>query len=166
MKRLTEAELSSGEHSYTVEEAAKYLDQARSGKPVRFEWHRRNRDGSLHWDEVVLKKAVIAGKPRIVAFTREITERKHAEEALRASEEHYRAIFNASADGLLLRDADFRVVDVNPAFLAMTGYAREDDRKLSAAAGFDHHLVKPVDFVTLESLLAAPQPAAPVAYRD
>ncbi|MGQ0752574.1 MAG: PAS domain-containing hybrid sensor histidine kinase/response regulator [Betaproteobacteria bacterium] len=126
LKRVTVADLSSGAHPYTIEEAAKYLDQARSGEPVRFEWHRRNRDGSLHWDEAVLKKAVIAGKPRIVAFTREITERKHSEEALRASEEHYRAIFNASADGLLLRDADFRVVDVNPAFLAMTGYTREE----------------------------------------
>ncbi|MGQ0525289.1 MAG: PAS domain S-box protein [Betaproteobacteria bacterium] len=125
MKRLSVADLSSGEHPYTVEEAAKYMERARSG-PVRFEWHRRNRDGTLHWDEVVLKEAVIAGKPRIVAFTREITERKHSEEALRASEEHYRAIFNASADGLLLRDADFRAVDVNPAFLALTGYAREE----------------------------------------
>jgi PAS domain S-box-containing protein len=126
IKRITVADLSSGEHPYTVEEAQKYLDRARSEEPVRFEWHRRNRDGSLHWDEVVMKKAVIAGKPRIVAFTREITERKHSEEALRASEEHYRAIFNASADGLLLRDADFRAVDVNPAFLALTGYAREE----------------------------------------
>jgi PAS domain-containing protein len=31
------------------------------------------------------------------------------------SEEQYRAIFNAVADSLVLRDADFRVVDVNPA---------------------------------------------------
>jgi len=139
LKRVPLANLSSGEHPYTIKEAAKYLDQARSGKPVRFEWHRRNRDDSLHWDEVVLKKAVIAGKPRIVAFTREITERKHAEQALRASEEHYRAIFNASADGLLLRDAEFRVVDVSPAFLAMTGYTRDE------VMGVRHVITMPVD---------------------
>ena len=126
MKRITVADISSGEHPYTMEEAAKLLDRARSGEPLRFEWHRRNKDGTLHWDEVVLKRAVIAGKPRIVAFTREITERKLAEQALRASEEHYRAIFNASSEGLVLRDAEFRVVDVNPAFLAMTGYSREE----------------------------------------
>ena len=139
MKRATVADVSSGVHPYTAEQAAKYLEQARAGKPVRFEWHRRNRNGSLHWDEVVLRKAVIAGKPRIVAFSREITERKHSEEALRASEEHYRAIFNASADGLLLRDAEFRVVDVSPAFLALTGYARED------VMGVRHVITMPKD---------------------
>jgi CheY-like chemotaxis protein len=50
--------------------------------------------------------------------------------------------------------------------IALTGYAREDDKKLSAAAGFDHHLVKPVDFMTLESLLTAPQASEPVVYRS
>jgi len=138
MKRLTAGELSSGVHPYTMEEAARLIERARSGGPLKFEWHRRNKDGSLHWDEVVLKKAVIAGKPRIVAFTREITERKLAEQALRASEEHYRAIFNASSEGLVLRDADFRVVDVNPAFLAMTGYTREE------VLGVRHVLTMPV----------------------
>jgi PAS domain S-box-containing protein len=126
LKRLTVADVSSGEHPYTREEAAKLLERAKAGEPLSFEWHRRNKDGSLHWDEVFLRKAVIAGKPRILAVTREITERKLTEQALRASEEHYRAIFHAAADGLLLRDAEFRVVDVNPAFLALTGYAREE----------------------------------------
>jgi PAS domain S-box-containing protein len=86
MKRVTVADISSGEHPYTMEEAGKLIEQARSGMPLRFEWHRRNKDGSLHWDEVVLKKAVIAGKPRIVAFTREITERKLSEQALRQAQ--------------------------------------------------------------------------------
>jgi PAS domain S-box-containing protein len=126
MRRLTVTDISSGEQPYTAQEAARYIQNARMGRAQRFEWHRRNKDGSLHWDEVVLKRAVIAGEPRILAFTREITERKLTEQALRASEEQYRAIFNASADGLLLRDANFRVVDVNPAFLAITGYSRED----------------------------------------
>ena len=52
----------------------------------------------------------------MLAFIRDITERKAPSEALRASEEQYRAIFDASADALVLRDADFRIVDVNPAY--------------------------------------------------
>jgi two-component system cell cycle sensor histidine kinase/response regulator CckA len=80
MLRLSVSDVSSGQHPYTAEEAGRHLQQARMGKTQRFEWHRRNRDGSLHWDEVVLKRAEIAGEPRIVAFTREITGRKHAEE--------------------------------------------------------------------------------------
>ena len=83
MKHLGVADISSGEHPYTAEEAGKFLRAAREGTPVRFEWHRKNRDGSLHWDEVCLKSTVLGGEKRIVAFAREITERKRAEEALR-----------------------------------------------------------------------------------
>lgn len=37
--------------------------------------------------------------------------------------------------------------------VAVTGYGQEDDRRLSGEAGFDHHLVKPVDINALEKLL-------------
>jgi PAS domain S-box-containing protein len=80
MLRLDVGQLSSGVPPYTAEDAARWIDQARDGMPVRFEWHRRNRDGSLHWDEVWLKRITLAGVDRIVAFTRDITERREAEE--------------------------------------------------------------------------------------
>lgn len=38
--------------------------------------------------------------------------------------------------------------------IAVTGYGQDQDRKQTQAAGFDHHLVKPVDFQKLNSLLA------------
>lgn len=37
--------------------------------------------------------------------------------------------------------------------IAITGYGQEEDRTRSKAAGFDHHLVKPVDPDTLSRLL-------------
>ncbi len=37
--------------------------------------------------------------------------------------------------------------------VAVTGWGREEDRAQSRAAGFDHHLVKPVDFAELASLM-------------
>ena len=86
MKRISIAELSSGEPPYTCEDAGERLREAKSGKTSRFEWHRRNKDGTLHWDEVVLRPAVIAGHRRILGFTREITERKQAEQALRQAQ--------------------------------------------------------------------------------
>lgn len=37
--------------------------------------------------------------------------------------------------------------------IAMTGYGREEDRHRALAANFDHHLIKPVDFEALETIL-------------
>jgi CheY-like chemotaxis protein len=37
--------------------------------------------------------------------------------------------------------------------VAITGLGRADDRQRSSDAGFDHHLVKPVDVRTLEGLV-------------
>jgi signal transduction histidine kinase/CheY-like chemotaxis protein len=39
--------------------------------------------------------------------------------------------------------------------VALTGYGQPADRKKAAAAGFDHHLLKPVDADTLDRLLSA-----------
>jgi signal transduction histidine kinase/ActR/RegA family two-component response regulator len=38
--------------------------------------------------------------------------------------------------------------------IALTGWGQEGDRRLSQAAGFDHHLIKPADIQTLQGLLA------------
>jgi signal transduction histidine kinase/ActR/RegA family two-component response regulator len=43
--------------------------------------------------------------------------------------------------------------------VAVTGYGQEDDRARSADAGFDHHMVKPVDTGRLSALLARIAPA-------
>jgi CheY-like chemotaxis protein len=42
--------------------------------------------------------------------------------------------------------------------VAVTGYSRAEDRARSAAAGFQHHLVKPVDPAALEALMRGLQP--------
>ena len=42
----------------------------------------------------------------------------------------------------------------NIVIIAMTGWGQENDRRMSRDAGFDHHLVKPVDFHDLLQLLA------------
>jgi PAS domain S-box-containing protein len=126
MRRVTVADISSGEPPYTASEAARLIEAAKTGEPVRFEWHRRSRDGSLHWDEVCLKSAMIGGQRRVLAFSREITERKVAEADLRASEEQYRAIFTASTDGMVVIGPDRTIVDVNPAYVVLYGYERAE----------------------------------------
>jgi PAS domain S-box-containing protein len=40
-------------------------------------------------------------------------------------------------------------------FVALTGYGSDEDRRRCLEAGFDHHLVKPVDWDALQQLLAS-----------
>jgi CheY-like chemotaxis protein len=40
--------------------------------------------------------------------------------------------------------------------VALTGWGQDEDRRRSEAAGFDHHLIKPVDPAALEALLTQP----------
>ncbi|MGJ7916319.1 PAS domain-containing protein [Massilia sp. LXY-6] len=46
-----------------------------------------------------------------------------------------------------------------PVLIAVTGYGQEKDLERSRAAGFDHHLVKPVDTKALAAILATISPA-------
>jgi two-component system NtrC family sensor kinase len=58
----------------------------------------------------------------------DIARRERAEEALRASEEQYHSMFDASIDGLTLWSAAGEIVDTNPALWRMYGY---DDGEMS-----------------------------------
>jgi CheY-like chemotaxis protein len=42
--------------------------------------------------------------------------------------------------------------------VALTGWGQAEDRRRSQEAGFDHHLVKPVDLAVLQALFAALPP--------
>jgi CheY-like chemotaxis protein len=46
-------------------------------------------------------------------------------------------------------------IQPRPTVIAITGYGQPEDRARALAAGFDHHLVKPVDPDMLLRLIAA-----------
>ncbi|HWJ07273.1 MAG TPA: PAS domain S-box protein [Steroidobacteraceae bacterium] len=93
--------LSYGEPPYAREDALRWLDRARAEGHARFEWCRRHRDGTLHWDEVRLKAVQIGGQRRLLAITREITGRKAAEEQRSALEARLRQAQKMQAIGQL-----------------------------------------------------------------
>ena len=62
LKRLAVSDVSANVPPYTADDAMQMIQRARLGRCPPFEWRRRNRDGSLHWDEVRLKPAVIDGR--------------------------------------------------------------------------------------------------------
>jgi PAS domain S-box-containing protein len=58
----------------------------------------------------------------VLVLANEITERRHAEEVLRESEERYRSLFDASRDAIVTASLERGIFDVNPAFVQMLGY--------------------------------------------
>ncbi|MEJ7819806.1 MAG: PAS domain S-box protein, partial [Rubrobacteraceae bacterium] len=66
------------------------------------------------------------------SIARDITERKRAEEALRESEERYRAVIEQSAEAIWLFDPDTkRVLESNTSFQELLGYTAEELREMT-----------------------------------
>jgi PAS domain S-box-containing protein len=62
----------------------------------------------------------------LIGISRNITERKRIEEALRESEERYRFLFNQIADAIFIHDENAQILEVNAAACANLGYSREE----------------------------------------
>ena len=61
-----------------------------------------------------------------LAMLADITERRAAEQALRASEERYRSIVETTSEGVWMIDADHRTTYVNPRMAELLGYEVEE----------------------------------------
>jgi len=115
-----------------------------AGETIVMENERIRRDGRRDWRELRAVPVLHQGKPHALYVGRDIGERRRVEEALRSSEEQYRAIFNASADPMVLRDADFRIVDVNPAYVRASGYARDEVIGADRVVANPPHMNEPI----------------------
>lgn len=104
-------------------------EAARRGSELNTEWRVINPDGSEYWLMTRGRPLFdVAGKPeRFIGITMDITERKHAETALKESEERFKSIFYTSPDAVIIsRVSDGVFVDINQSVTRLTGYTRED----------------------------------------
>jgi len=63
----------------------------------------------------------------ILVINRYITERRRAEEALRASEEKFRALFEESKDAVYISTVDGKLMDINAAGIELLGYQSKQE---------------------------------------
>ena len=95
----------------------------RSGGMYSSEQLLRHRDGRLLWCRV-LEQAVDRGDPTkgLIWNVEDISERRAADEKMRLAQ----AVLETTTEGIMITDADNLIIDVNPAFTQITGYAREE----------------------------------------
>jgi PAS domain S-box-containing protein len=116
-----------GKHRNT---AADFLDDFLANpRPYRREQAVRHASGDLRWIEWI-SQPIYDGSGtlrEVLSEGRDITERKHAEEAARESERRYRRLFDDAIEGMVLADLRTGVIEeCNHAFLRLTGYGRDE----------------------------------------
>ena len=118
----TEEDRRTGKHDEILRQA---LEQGL----VQMEGWRVRKDGSCFWANVVLTPLFDEqGQHRgFSQVTRDITDRKWAEEAMQESEERLRTMYNAATDAIFLLDPQQKaIVEVNPRASQLLGYSQEE----------------------------------------
>jgi two-component system, cell cycle sensor histidine kinase and response regulator CckA len=137
---------------YTDKENAKRLFQAfnkvyRTGEPGRgFAYEIIRKDGTKRYIEASISlQKDSSGKP--IGFRgviRDITERKQAEEALRQSEEKYRAILENIEDGYYEVDLAGNMTFFNDSINRISGYSKEEAMGMNIRKYTDEETAKKV----------------------
>ncbi|MBI5354071.1 MAG: PAS domain S-box protein [Chloroflexi bacterium] len=99
----------------------------------------KTKDGRMIQVEFISNVYLVGNEKVIQCNIRNITDRRHTEDALQESETRYRRLFETAQDGVLILDAETGMIeDVNPYLIKMLGYSREEfiQRKLWEVGAF------------------------------
>jgi PAS domain S-box-containing protein len=127
-------------HPDDLKKSGELLEKHFKGELDYYECEARMRHKDGRWVWVLDRGRVHAwtddGKPLWLSGThQDITERKHIEEVLSASEEKLRLTFESIADGIVIIDLAGNVVDVNEATVRISGY--RDKSQIIGRDAFD-----------------------------
>ena len=87
----------------------------------------RMKDGTVRTGLMSARLLDLDGEPCVLSVTRDITDRKIAEDELRRSEERYRHLIETMPDGVYRSTHDGRFLEVNPAMVRILGYDSVED---------------------------------------
>jgi PAS domain S-box-containing protein len=102
--------------------ALEKINAALEGIPQRFEWKHKKLKGELFDAEVNLSRIVFSNNILIQAIVRDITERKKSEEALKESEERFRALIDNMIEAALIIDWKGKVIFANNGAARLVGF--------------------------------------------
>ena len=104
------------------------IKRAHESGDVVAEYRVIHKDGTVHWLQAKGRMFFDAeGRPdRMVGFMIDVTDRRHAEEELRASEARFRTFVDRATDAFFLLDEQLSVVDVNRQACESLGWSREE----------------------------------------
>jgi len=106
----------------------------RDGVIRNLEIETRTKDGSIRSGLLSAQIAEIGGQKSVIAFSRDITERRVAERTLAENEAKFRKIFNDSLDAIAIMSLpEGRYIDMNDEYCALTGFSREETRDQTPA---------------------------------
>jgi PAS domain S-box-containing protein len=88
-------------------------------------------DGSLFYADISAQPITYGTRPAILEFYRDISERRAAEERIKASEDRFRKVFNSTYDAIFLHDAHGIILDVNDKMLELYGVRRDEAASFS-----------------------------------
>jgi PAS domain S-box-containing protein len=96
-----------------------HLQQMREHGHVRFETEHQRKDGSVFPVEINLSVAMLGGVPHRLVISRDITERRRMQGALRDGESLLQTVLQSTADGILAVDRNERVLFASRRFAEM-----------------------------------------------
>jgi|GEM_PF-375595 len=125
---LINAEVTKIDHKFTRESFREFLQPLFSGekKSIFFETERKRKDGSTYPIEVNIQYFKDENPAIIVTIARDISERKKTEEALRESENRFKALTLCSSDLVWEIDNEKKYTYCSDGFKSILGYEPEE----------------------------------------